>query len=77
MFKRMKFVLIMLLCSNVPGNSCQPFEPEYNDFNTYYECARHGYNASADLMNNFSNEFIDEYQAYIVFSCKQPDKVTT
>ena len=73
----MKFVLIMLLCSNVPGNSCQPFEPEYNDFNTYHECARHGYNAAADLMNNFSNEFIDEYQAYIVFSCKQPDRVTT
>ena len=73
----MKFVLMMLLCSNVPGNKCQPFEPEYYDFNTYHECARHGYNASADLMNTFSIEFIDEYQAYIVFSCKQTNRVTT
>ena len=73
----MKFVLIMLLCSNVPGNKCQPFEPEYYDFNTYHECARHGYDYSAELMNNFSEEFIDEYGAFIVFSCKQPDKVTT
>ncbi len=73
----MKFVLIMLLCSNVPGNQCQPFEPKYNNFNTYHECARHGYTASADLMNTFSNEFIDEYQAYIVFSCKETDKIVT
>jgi len=73
----MKFVLIMLLCSNVPGNECKPFEPMYTEFKTYHECARHGYNASAELMNNFSNEFLDEYQTYIVFSCEQPDRVDT
>tara|TARA_R110001592_G_scaffold193988_1_gene441388 strand:- start:296 stop:517 length:222 start_codon:yes stop_codon:yes gene_type:complete len=73
----MKFVLVMLLCSNVPGNQCQPFEPKYNDFKTYHECARHGYNASADLMNNFSDKFIDEFNIYIVFSCEKPNRVDT
>ena len=73
----MKFVLIMLLCSNVPGNKCQPFEPEYYDFNTYHECMRYGYSYSSELMDNFSDGFIDEYGTYIVFSCKQPDKILT
>ena len=72
-----KFILLMVVCSGIPGNDCKPISTPIVDFNTYHECARHGYNASADLMNNFSIEFIDEYQAYIVFSCKQPDKVTT
>ena len=66
-----KFVLIMFLCSYIPGNECREIEPKYNDFKTYHECARHGYDSAADLMNNFSKEFIDSYSTYIVFSCKE------
>jgi hypothetical protein len=72
-----KFVLIMLLCSNVPGNQCKPFEPEINSFNTYHECARYGYSHSSELMNKFNEEFIDQYGAYIVFSCSLPPRVVT
>ena len=67
----MKYVIIMFLCSNIAGNECKQFEPEYNDFKDYHECARHGYDSAADLMNNFSDKFIDEYRTYIVFSCKE------
>jgi|TARA_R100000541_G_scaffold28832_1_gene38101 hypothetical protein len=67
----MKFVLVMLLCSNVSGNSCKPFEPEYTTFNHFHECARYGYSYSSELMQNFSKEFIDEYKTYIIFSCKE------
>ncbi len=73
----MKFVLIMMLCSNVPGNTCKFFEPKYNKFNTYHECARQGYNSAADLMNEFNEKFIDEHEVYIIFSCKLTSKVIT
>ena len=66
-----KFILVMLLCSNVTGNDCRSFEPEYTEFKTYHGCARYGYEYSSELMTNFSDEFIDEYRAYIVFSCKE------
>ena len=71
----MKFMLIMLLCSNVTGNSCKPFEPQYSSFKHYHECARHGYDYSSELMNNFSKEFIDEYRTYIIFSCKEATEI--
>jgi len=67
----MKFVLVMLLCSNVSANSCKPFKPEFIQFEEYHQCARYGYNYSSELMKNFSKEFIDEYKAYLIFSCKE------
>jgi len=70
-----KFILVMLLCSNVSGNDCRSFEPEYTEFKTYHSCARYGYEYASELMTNFSNEFIDEYRAYIVFSCKENQNI--
>jgi len=67
----MKFILMMLLCSNIAGNECNPFEPEYNEFKNYPECMRYGYEYSSQLMNDFSYEFVNEYRTYIVFSCKE------
>ena len=67
----MKFALIMLLCSNIPGNGCKTFLPEYSNFKHYNECARYGYNYSSELMKKFNKEFIDEYKTYIVFSCNE------
>ena len=70
-----KFILIMFLCSHLPGNDCKPFEPEYNDFKNYHECARHGYDSAAEIMNEFSEEFIEEYRTYIIFSCREESTV--
>jgi len=67
----MKFVIIMFLCSNIAGNDCKPFEPEYTEFKSYPECSRYGYEYASELMNNFSDKFIDEYRTYIIFSCKE------
>ena len=65
----MKFVLIILLCSNVQGNKCQPFDLEHKNFDTYHECVRYVYSSSAKLMYNMTDKFIDEYRPYITFSC--------
>ena len=67
----MKYVIIMFLCSNIVGNNCKLFTPEYTEFESYSECARYGYEYASELMNDFSDEFIEEYKTYIIFDCKQ------
>jgi len=67
----MKYVIIMFLCSNIAGNECKQFEPEYTEFLNYPECARYGYEYAGELMTNFSNTFIEEYRTYIIFDCKE------
>jgi len=66
-----KFILTMFLCSQISGNGCKPFKPEFTHFDTYHECARYGYSYSDELMTEFSTGFINEYRAYIIFGCKE------
>ncbi len=66
-----KFILVMFICSYIPGNECKTMPTNIVEFDHYHECARHGYGAASELMNNFSVEFIEEYRSYIIFSCKE------
>tara|TARA_R100000988_G_C3986386_1_gene159996 strand:- start:507 stop:725 length:219 start_codon:yes stop_codon:yes gene_type:complete len=70
-----KFILTMFLCSQISGNGCKPFQPEYVNFKTYHECARYGYDYASELMTEFSTEFIDEYRTYIIFGCKEESTI--
>ena len=67
----MKYVIIMFLCSNIVGNDCKLFEPEYTEFNSYHECTYHAYDYSSTLLRSMGNENVDEYQMYTIFSCKE------
>jgi len=66
----MKYILVMYLCSQLPGNACKQFEPEFTEFKTYGECAKYAYDYSNTIMSNFSIEFVEDYKAYLVFDCK-------
>ena len=67
----MKFILLMLICSNIAGNDCKPIPTPIEEFNSYHECSRSGYEYAGELMNTFSDKFIDEYRTYIIFNCKE------
>ena len=66
-----KFILMLFICSNIAGNECKTIPTVIVEFDEYHQCARHGYEAASELMNNFSVEFIEEYRSYIIFSCKE------
>ena len=66
-----KFVLIMFLCSAVPGNECQLIDTPINDFKTYHECAYYGYDYSSILLREFSTDFVDNNRVFTAFSCKE------
>jgi len=64
-----KFLLVMYLCSHISGNACKQFKPEYTEFKTYKECATYGYKYSAELLDNFSDTFVEDYRTYTIFDC--------
>ena len=53
-----KFVLIMFICSSVPGNECKLMSTPVDQFDTYHECAIYGYEHSTQLLKNFNFEQI-------------------
>jgi len=66
-----KFVLIMFICSGVPGNDCKLMSTPFVEFDTYHECAIYGYEYSAQLLRDFNSDFVDQYQAFTAFDCKE------
>mgnify|MGYP003624590244 FL=1 len=70
-----KFILIMFICSGVPGNDCKTMPTPIIEFKTYYECAIYGYEFSTELLKEFSPDFVDQYRAYTAFDCKENQSI--
>ena len=66
-----KFILIMFLCSGVPGNNCKSIPVPISQFDTYHECAYFGYDYSSTLLREFSPDFVDQYRMFTAFSCQE------
>ena len=66
-----KFVLLMFICSSIPGNECKLIPTPVSQFDTYHECAYYGYDHSSELLKEFSPDFVDTYRTYTVFSCTE------
>ena len=66
-----KFVLLMLVCSGIPGNDCKPIPTPITEFNTYHECIYFGYDYSSILLKEMTSEKVDEFKIYTRFDCKE------
>ena len=66
-----KFILLMLVCSNIPGNDCKPISTPIPEFNTYHECIYFGYDYSSILLKEMTPAAVDQYQMYTRFDCKE------
>ena len=69
-----KIVLLMVLCSELAGNSCKVIPTPEILFNDYSSCIVYGYNYSHTLMASFDPEWTNSMLAYTKFSCKN-DKI--
>ena len=69
-----KFVLLMVLCSELAGNSCKVIPTPHVLFDDYSSCIVYGYNYSHTLMTTFDPEWTNSMEAYTKFSC-EPDKI--
>ncbi len=66
-----KFVLILWLCSSVPGNECVKMPTPQFVFNDMYDCTVYGYAHSEELMISLTREFVNEKLVYTKFMCEE------
>ena len=66
-----KFILLMLVCSNIPGNECKSISTPIPEFNTYHECIYFGYDYSSILLKEMTPSSVDEFEMFTKFSCKE------
>jgi hypothetical protein len=69
-----KFVLLMVLCSELAVNQCKIIPTPQVLFDDYSSCIVYGYEYSHKLMAGFNPEWNNSMRAYTKFSCK-PDKI--
>ena len=70
-----KFVLIMFICSNIPGNSCKLIPTPTQNFETYRECAIYGYEYSLNMLKDFNVKLVNEYKMYTAFSYEESKSI--
>ena len=70
-----KFILIMFICSNIPGNQCKLIPTPIQYFETYRECAIYGYEYSFNMLKDFNPKSVNEYKIYTAFSCKESQSI--
>ncbi len=70
-----KFILLMLVCSNIPGNDCKPIPTPVTEFDKYHECAYYGYDYSSTLLRSMGPDAVDEYKMYTMFDCKESSTI--
>jgi len=66
-----KFILLMVMCSGIPGNACKPISTPIYEFNEYRECILYGYDYSGELLRTFDPEAVNEFEMFTAFDCKE------
>ena len=66
-----KYILIMIICSGIPGNECRPIPTPIAEFEEYHECIIYGYDYSSTMLKSLDPMTIDEFQMFTAFDCKE------
>ena len=65
-----KFILLMVLCSEIAVNQCKIIPTPQVMFDDYSSCIVYGYDYSHKLIAGFDPEWTNSLKAYTKFSCK-------
>ena len=66
-----KYILIMIICSGIPGNQCKPIPVPISEFKEYHECIIYRYDYSSTMLKSLNPMTIDEYEMFTAFDCKE------
>jgi len=64
----MKFLLSLIICSQVAGTCLEPY-PWPDRFDTQYDCMVFGYQESLNKMKEIGKTEVNKYNMYIRFTC--------
>ena len=64
-----KIILIMYLCSGIPGNRCGVIPTPTVLFNDHYSCMVYAYDYSLNLIAGFDRAWVNEMGTHTKFTC--------
>jgi len=70
----MKFLLSMIICSQVAGTCLDPY-PWPTTFDSQYNCLMEGYKQSIVKMEEIGPDDINKYNMFIKFYCTPEDTI--
>ena len=70
----MKFLLSIIICSQVAGTCLQPF-PWPTTFDTQYDCLMFGYEQSILKMKEIGADDVNKYNMFIKFYCTRDNTI--
>ena len=70
----MKFLLSIIICSQVAGTCLQPF-PWPTTFDTQYDCLMFGYKESIVKMEELGRTDVNKYGMFIKFYCTRNNTI--
>jgi hypothetical protein len=66
-----KYILLMVVCSGIPGNECNPIPTPIYEFKEYHECIIYGYDYSSQMLKSLNPMTINEFEMFTAFDCKE------
>jgi len=71
----MKFILSLIICSQVAGACLDPY-PWPDEFESQYDCLKFGYEESLKKLDELGREEVNNFNMFIKFYCSpQPPQV--
>ena len=67
----MKFILIVWVCSFIPGNACMGPMEYPAVYNSWYECSRAAHVESSKLLSKMGYAHVNKYRVGIKYNCKR------
>ena len=71
----MKFLLTLVICSQVAGTCMPPYEWPQR-FNTQYDCLMFGYEESMVKMKEIGPKEVNQYSMFIKFYCTPDNTIS-
>ena len=72
----MKFLLSMIICSQVSGTCLDPY-PWPDKFDTQYDCLKFGYKESIVKLEELGPKDVNKYNMFIKFYCSPVESTQT
>ena len=66
-----KYILLMVMCSGIPGNECKPISTPISEFDEYHKCIIYGYDHSSTMLKSLNPMTIAEYEMFTAFDCTE------
>jgi len=71
----MKFVLIIWVCSFIPGNACMKPIKYPRVFDSWYECSRTAHIESVKVLSKMGYAYVNKHQVGTKYSCLMEETI--